>query len=78
MAYKLKHYNKGNPEAIMVRFSERPPRLELRSVLRDDGMSYMQYVEQITLLLFLKMAERTDRTPRNRPPIVPPELGGNR
>src|SRR5208282_1295208 len=26
-------------------------------VLRDDGLSYMAYVEQITFLLFLKMAD---------------------
>jgi type I restriction enzyme M protein len=31
-----------------------------RVVLRDDGMSYGDYVEQLTYLLFLKMAdERT-------------------
>jgi type I restriction enzyme M protein len=30
------------------------------NVLRDDGMSYGDYVEQLTYLLFLKMAdERT-------------------
>jgi type I restriction enzyme M protein len=27
------------------------------NVLRDDGMSYGDYVEQLTYLLFLKMAE---------------------
>ena len=27
------------------------------SVLRDDGLSYGDYVEQLTFLLFLKMAE---------------------
>ncbi len=26
-------------------------------VLRDDGLSYMAYTEQITFLLFLKMAD---------------------
>jgi type I restriction enzyme M protein len=31
------------------------------NVLRDDGMSYGDYVEQLTYLLFLKMAdERTE------------------
>ena len=31
-------------------------------LLRDDGLSYMEYTEQITFLLFLKMAhERTRR-----------------
>ena len=31
-------------------------------VLRDDGLSYMPYTEQITFLLFLKMAHRGART----------------
>jgi type I restriction enzyme M protein len=29
-------------------------------VLRDDGMSYGDYVEQLTYLLFLKMADERD------------------
>jgi type I restriction enzyme M protein len=44
-------------------------------VLRDDGLSYMAYTEQITFLLFLKMADEMTRPPYNRPPIVPPKLG---
>ena len=44
-------------------------------VLRDDGLSYMGYTEQITFLLFLKMADELTRPPYNREPIVPPELG---
>jgi len=44
-------------------------------VLRDDGLSYMAYTEQITFLLFLKMAHEQTKPPYNRPPIVPPELG---
>jgi type I restriction enzyme M protein len=40
-------------------------------VLRDDGLSYMAYVEQITFLLFLKMAHEQTRPPYNRKPIVP-------
>ncbi len=43
-------------------------------VLRDDGLSYMSYVEQITFLLFLKMADEQARPPYNRPPIVPERL----
>jgi type I restriction enzyme M protein len=27
------------------------------TVLRDDGLSYQDYLEQLTTLLFLKMAE---------------------
>jgi type I restriction enzyme M protein len=34
------------------------------NVLRDDGMSYGDYVEQLTYLLFLKMADE-----RSRPPL---------
>jgi type I restriction enzyme M protein len=44
-------------------------------VLRDDGLSYMAYTEQITFLLFLKMADELTRPPHDRPPIVPPEFG---
>jgi len=44
-------------------------------VLRDDGLSYMAYTEQITFLLFLKMAHEQTQPPYNRKPIVPPELG---
>jgi type I restriction enzyme M protein len=40
-------------------------------VLRDDGLSYMAYTEQITFLLFLKMADELTKPPYNRPPIVP-------
>ena len=43
-------------------------------VLRDDGLSYMAYTEQITLLLFLKMADELTRPPHSRPAIVPKGL----
>lgn len=43
-------------------------------VLRDDGLSYMAYTEQITFLLFLKMAEEQSKAPYNRKPIVPAEF----
>ena len=42
-------------------------------VLRDDGLSYMAYTEQITFLLFLKMADEQTRPPYNRPSIIPAE-----
>ena len=32
-------------------------------VLRDDGLSYMAYTEQITFLLFLKMADELTKPP---------------
>jgi type I restriction enzyme M protein len=35
------------------------------NVLRDDGMSYGDYVEQLTYLLFLKMADERSRPPLN-------------
>lgn len=42
-------------------------------VLRDDGLSYGDYVEQLTYLLFLKMAhERAEMQP-GEAPAVPPE-----
>ncbi len=44
-------------------------------VLREVGLSYMAYTEQITFLLFLKMADEQAGPPYNREPIVPPELG---
>jgi type I restriction enzyme M protein len=44
-------------------------------VLRDDGLSYMAYTEQITFLLFLKMADEQTRPPYSRKPIVPADLG---
>jgi type I restriction enzyme M protein len=31
------------------------------NVLRDDGLSYGDYVEQLTYLLFLKMADEQER-----------------
>jgi len=44
------------------------------NVLRDDGMSYGDYVEQLTYLLFLKMAQERTQPPYNQPSIVPPEF----
>ncbi|MGH9131528.1 MAG: type I restriction-modification system subunit M [Acidimicrobiales bacterium] len=41
------------------------------NVLRDDGLSYGDYVEQLTYLLFLKMADEQTRPPFRREPIVP-------
>lgn len=40
-------------------------------VLRDDGLSYMDYVEQLTYLLFLKMAHERTQPPLNQPSIIP-------
>jgi len=40
-------------------------------VLRDDGMSHGDYVEQLTDLLFLKMAEERSRPPYSQPSPIP-------
>lgn len=44
-------------------------------MLQDAGLSCFECVEQLTLLLFLKMADQLTEEPYNREPIVPPELG---
>ena len=41
------------------------------NVLRDDGMSYGDYVEQLTYLLFLKMADERSRPPYNQSSLIP-------
>lgn len=40
-------------------------------VLRDDGLSYMAYVEQITFLLFLKMAHELTQKPYGQKSRIP-------
>jgi type I restriction enzyme M protein len=40
-------------------------------VLRDDGMGYGDYVEQLTYLLFLKMADERSKPPYNQASMVP-------
>jgi type I restriction enzyme M protein len=40
-------------------------------VLRDDGLSYGDYVEQLTYLLFLKMADEQSRPPLNKRSLIP-------
>lgn len=44
------------------------------TVLRDDGVSYGDYVEQLTYLLFLKMADEQTKPPFNKPSIIPDDL----
>ena len=36
------------------------------NVLRDDGVGYGDYLEQITYLLFLKMADEQTKAPYNK------------
>ncbi len=45
------------------------------NILRDDGLSYGDYVEQLTFLLFLKMADEQSRPPFSKPSAVPKEFG---
>src|SRR2546422_2498835 len=40
-------------------------------VLRDDGLSYGDYVEQLTYLLFLKMAHERTQPPWGQPSALP-------
>jgi type I restriction enzyme M protein len=42
------------------------------NILRDDGLSYGDYVEQLTYLLFLKMAHERTRPPFNEKSVIPP------
>ena len=44
------------------------------NILRDDGVSHGDYVEQLTFLLFLKMADEQSRPPFNKPSAVPKEF----
>ena len=46
------------------------------NVLRDDGLSYGDYVEQLTYLLFLKMADEQHQL--GLPNIVPEGSTGRR
>jgi type I restriction enzyme M protein len=41
------------------------------NVLRDDGVSNVDYVEQLTYLLFLKMADEQSHPPYNKPSSIP-------
>ena len=44
------------------------------NVLRDDGVSYGDYVEQLTYLLFLKLADEQTKPPFNKPTTIPADL----
>jgi HsdM N-terminal domain len=45
------------------------------NVLRDDGMSYGDYVEQLTYRMFLKMADERAGPPYNQPSLIPAQYG---
>ena len=43
------------------------------TTLRDDGVSYGDYLEQLTYLIFLKMADEYSKPPYSRDVGIPPE-----
>ena len=43
--------------------------------LRDDGLSYQDYLEQLTYLIFLKMSDEYSRPPYNRATGIPAGCG---
>jgi type I restriction enzyme M protein len=43
--------------------------------LRDDGVGYGDYLEQLTYLLFLKMADEYSKPPHNRKMPIPKKFG---
>src|SRR3989338_3851193 len=43
-------------------------------ILRDDGLSYGDYVEQLTFLLFLKMDDERTKPPHNKKSDIPKAL----
>ena len=43
------------------------------NVLKDDGVGYGDYLEQLTYLLFLKMADEYSKPPYNRKLGIPKE-----
>jgi len=45
------------------------------TTLRDDGVSYGDYLEQLTYLIFLKMADEYSRPPYSRKIGIPENLG---
>ena len=47
----------------------------MANVLRDDGVSAGDYLEQITFLLFLKMADEMSQPPYNRDVGIPKQYG---
>ena len=44
------------------------------NILRDDGLSYQDYIEQLTFLLFLKMADERQKMMPGKPRIIPADL----
>ncbi len=55
----------SNPQALVQKL------WNYCNVLKDDGLSYGDYVEQLTFLLFLKMADEGSKPPYNKPSPIP-------
>ncbi|MCW3076816.1 MAG: methyltransferase [Bacteroidetes bacterium] len=47
------------------------------NTLRDDGVGYGDYLEQLTYMLFLKMADEYSKPPHNRKMPIPKEFAWN-
>ncbi len=58
----------SNPQALVQKL------WNYCNILRDDGLSYGDYVEQLTFLLFLKMADEQSRL-RGTPSAIPKGFG---
>ena len=41
------------------------------NILRDDGLSYQDYIEQLTFLLFLKMADERQKLQPGKAVLIP-------
>jgi transposase len=66
----------GKSETHVIMATNSAPQLVQKlwnycNILRDDGLSYGDYVEQLTFLLFLKMADEQARPPFNKPSPIP-------
>jgi type I restriction enzyme M protein len=48
------------------------------TTLRDDGVGYGDYLEQLTYLIFLKMADEYSQPPYNRKVGIPAEYNWQR
>ncbi|MGB9146044.1 MAG: type I restriction-modification system subunit M N-terminal domain-containing protein, partial [Acidobacteriaceae bacterium] len=44
------------------------------NILRDDGLSYQDYIEQLTFLLFLKMADERQKLQPTKAALIPKNL----
>jgi type I restriction enzyme M protein len=45
------------------------------NILRDDGLSYQDYIEQLTFLFFLKMADERQKLFPERATLIPRAAG---